>query len=62
MKRLFAVVLVSLAALTAFTGGCIDVKVDRDAVRVGRFLEPFEREQTADSSQLPPADDGEVAI
>ncbi|MFP3937388.1 MAG: hypothetical protein ACLFVW_03530 [Phycisphaerae bacterium] len=62
MKSLLKAVLISLSVLAASVGGCVDLKVDRDAVRVGRFLEPSERQEARSDTQLPASDHGDEAI
>ncbi|MGC9455043.1 MAG: hypothetical protein ACP5HU_09285 [Phycisphaerae bacterium] len=62
MKRMLTALLISLSVLTTLAGGCIDIKVDRDAVQVGRFLGPSENDDARDATQLPATERGDEAI
>jgi hypothetical protein len=46
-------VLVALLLAAALAGGCVDVKVDREAVRVGRLLGTDNEANRPSDPQLP---------
>ena len=50
------ILLVLLVVAAALAGGCVDVKVDREAVKVSRWLGPADGESSQpDDAQLPVA-------